>query len=332
MLNRQDELLKEIVESYIKNVKPVGSKSLCDKLNCSSATIRNEMVELEEKGLIEKTHTSSGRVPSEKGYRYYIENLMKPKELSGEDVLKLQTVFQNNELVLSNTITEAMQLISEITNYTSVVLGKASSDNTLKQVSIIPLENNQVVTLLVTDKGLVNNKQTIIPENINLEELVRTSEIINKLLVGTPISEINKRLQTDIKPEIAKVIKRYEEVTKFFYQTFNDFTTANSNVFFGGKSNILKQPEYTDEPDKIKDLIAKFEDEELVSKIETEDKNINIFIGEETEFDSDVTIIKTSYKIDNEEGTLAIIGPKRMEYDKVITLMNYIKEQIEEKR
>ncbi len=186
--------------------------------------------------------------------------------------------------------------------------------------------------MLVTDKGLVNNKQTIIPENINLEELVRTSEIINKLLVGTPISEINKRLQTDIKPEIAKVIKRYEEVTKFFYQTFNDFTTANSNVFFGGKSNILKQPEYTDEPDKIKDLIAKFEDEELVSKIETEDKNINIFIGEETEFDSDVTIIKTSYKIDNEEGTLAIIGPKRMEYDKVITLMNYIKEQIEEKR
>lgn len=332
MLSRQDELLKEIVESYIKNVKPVGSKSLCDKLNCSSATIRNEMVLLEEEGLIEKTHTSSGRIPSEKGYRYYVENLMKPKELSGDDVLKLQAIFRNNELVLNDTITQVMKIISEMTNYTSVVLGKASSDNTLKQVSIIPLEGNKVVTLLVTDKGLVNNKQMNIPENINLDELVRTSEIINRMLVDTPISEINSRLEFEIKPEIAKIIKRYEEVTKFFYQTFNDFTTANSNVFFSGKSNILKQPEYTDEPQKIKDIISKFENEELVSKIETEDKDINIFIGEETEFDPDVTIIKTSYKIDNEEGTLAIIGPKRMEYDKVITLMNYIKEQIEEKK
>lgn len=332
MLSRQDELLKEIVESYIKNVKPVGSKSLCDKLNCSSATIRNEMVLLEEEGLIEKTHTSSGRIPSEKGYRYYVENLMEPKELSGDDVLKLQAIFRNNELVLNDTITQVMKIISEMTNYTSVVLGKASSDNTLKQVSIIPLEGNKVVTLLVTDKGLVNNKQMNIPENINLDELVRTSEIINRMLVDTPISEINSRLEFEIKPEIAKIIKRYEEVTKFFYQTFNDFTTANSNVFFSGKSNILKQPEYTDEPQKIKDIISKFENEELVSKIETEDKDINIFIGEETEFDPDVTIIKTSYKIDNEEGTLAIIGPKRMEYDKVITLMNYIKEQIEEKK
>ncbi len=332
MLSRQDELLKEIVESYIKNVKPVGSKSLCDKLNCSSATIRNEMVLLEEEGLIEKTHTSSGRIPSEKGYRYYVENLMEPKELSGDDVLKLQAIFRNNELVLNDTITQVMKIISEMTNYTSVVLGKASSDNTLKQVSIIPLEGNKVVTLLVTDKGLVNNKQMNIPENINLDELVRASEIINRMLVDTPISEINSRLEFEIKPEIAKIIKRYEEVTKFFYQTFNDFTTANSNVFFSGKSNILKQPEYTDEPQKIKDIISKFENEELVSKIETEDKDINIFIGEETEFDPDVTIIKTSYKIDNEEGTLAIIGPKRMEYDKVITLMNYIKEQIEEKK
>ena len=99
MNSRQETLLKEIVESYIKTVKPVGSKSLCEKLNCSSATIRNEMAELEELGLLEKNHISSGRIPSEAGYRYYVENLMRPKELTGEDVLKLQTIFTNQYLV-----------------------------------------------------------------------------------------------------------------------------------------------------------------------------------------------------------------------------------------
>lgn len=331
MQSRQDQLLKEIVENYIKNVKPVGSKSLCEKFNCSSATIRNEMSLLEEEGLLEKTHTSSGRIPSEKGYRYYVENLMKPKELSGDDILKLQAIFRNNELVLSDTITKCMDIIAEMTNYTSVVLGKASSDNTLKQVTIIPLDSNKVVTVLVTDHGSVHNKQMLIPENINLDELVRTSEIINKMLIGTPISDINSRLEFDIKPEIAKIIKRYDEVTKFFHQTFTDFTINNSNVFFSGKSNILKQPEYND-ANKIKEIISKFDDKELINKIETTDKEINIFIGEETDFDPDLTIIKTSYKINDEEGTIAIIGPKRMEYDKVVTLLHYIKEQIEERR
>ena len=127
--NRQNKLLKEIVESYIKNAKPVGSKSLCSKLKCSSATIRNEMATLENLGLLEKNHISSGRIPSERGYKYYVDNLMKPKELTGEDVLKLQTIFHNNALEVSDAITECVKIISEITNYTSIVLGKSSKDN-----------------------------------------------------------------------------------------------------------------------------------------------------------------------------------------------------------
>ncbi len=330
MQSRQDQLLKEIVEIYIKTVKPVGSKSLCEKLKCSSATIRNEMSLLEDSGLIEKTHSSSGRIPSEKGYRYYVENLMKPKELTGDEVLKLQAIFRNNELVLSDTITECMTIISEMTNYTSLVLGKSSLDNTLKQISIIPLDEKKVVAVLVTDHGVVHNKQMIIPDNIDIDELVRTSEILNKMLIGTLISEINSKLEFEIKPEIAKVIKRYDEVTKFFHQTFSDFAINNSNVFFSGKSNLLKQPEYND-PDKIKDIINKFEDNDLISKIETKEKDISIFIGNETELSPDVTVIKTSYKANDEEGTLAIIGPKRMDYERVITLLNYVKEQIEER-
>ncbi len=327
---RQDELLKEIVEIYIKTVKPIGSKSLCKKFNCSSATIRNEMVLLEEEGYIEKTHASSGRIPSEKGYKYYVDHLMRPKELTGDDILKLQAIFRNKDLILSDTVTQCMEIISEITNYTSIVLGKEAKDNNLKQVSIIPISDDKVVTVLVTNHGSVHNKQVMIPSNININELIRTSEIINKMLIGTPIDEISSRLEFEIKPEIAKVIKRYDEVTKFFQQTFSDLAFNNSNVFFSGKTNILKQPEYND-PKKIKDIISKFDDQELVSKIETNDREVNIYIGNESKFDPDVTIIKTSYKVDDEEGTIALIGPKRMEYDKVVTLLNFVKEQIEKR-
>ena len=121
MDNRQKELLKLIVETYIKTVKPVGSKSLVKKMKCSSATIRNDMVYLESLGYLEKTHTSSGRVPSEEGYKYYVDNLMKPKEISGDSVLKLQTILNNKDLVVSDAITKCMEIVSEITNYTAVV-------------------------------------------------------------------------------------------------------------------------------------------------------------------------------------------------------------------
>lgn len=327
MDNRQNKLLKEIVESYIKNAKPVGSKSLCSKLKCSSATIRNEMATLENLGLLEKNHISSGRIPSERGYKYYVDNLMKPKELTGEDVLKLQTIFHNNALEVSDAITECVKIISEITNYTSIVLGKSSKDNELKQVSIIPLSDNKIVALVCTDKGIVENKQFTLSSNIYIDEVVKTSEIINKMLVGTPIDEVSSRLEFDIKPIIAKKVTQYEAVYNIFYDAFNDFTKNSSNVFFCGKTNMLKQPEYSD-ADSIKNIISKFEDENLIKNIEEKDNGVNVYIGEESEFDNDVTVIKTKYNINGEEGTIAIVGPKRMEYDRVIGLLDYINKNI----
>ena len=130
---RQNEILKIIVEEYIKTAKPVGSKSICDKLDCSSATVRNEMSYLEDIGYLEKTHISSGRVPSALGYRYYVDNLMKPKELTGEEVLTLQTILNNHSLELNDVIRKSMEIISEMTNYTSIVLGNSNvNDLSLK--------------------------------------------------------------------------------------------------------------------------------------------------------------------------------------------------------
>lgn len=332
MGERQEELLKEIVETYIQTFRPVGSKSLVDKFKVSSATIRNDMADLEELGYLEKEHTSSGRIPSEAGYKYYVNNLMKPKNITGEDILKLQTILSNNQLVVSDAVTKCMEIISDITHYTSVIIGPSKNDNTLKQISIIPINEDEdekrVVALLVTNKGIVENKQVIIPDNINMRELIKTSEIINKFLVGTPIDKVSERLELEVKPKIKDVIKRYEEVCSFFQNAFHDFTMDNSDIIFSGKTNILDYKEY-EEPNKLKEMISKLEDQDLVKNINTTDEGINVYIGEETEFDKDVTIIKTHYKVGNDEGTLAIIGPKRMEYDKVVTLLNFLKNYIE---
>lgn len=328
MNERQKSLLKEIVESYIKDAKPVGSKALVDKLNVSSATIRNEMSELEELGFLEKTHTSSGRVPSSAGYKYYVDNIMKPKELNGEEMLKLQTIFSNNELVLSDAIKECMEIISEITNYTSIVLGKDSDYTTLKQLNIIPIDDRKVVALVVVSNGHVENKQVIVPEGVNVDEVVKTSEIINKHLIGTPIGEVSAKMEFEIKPRIASIIKQYESIYSMFQNVFNEFSERNSNVFFGGKVNMLKQPEFG-EIDKVKTIMEKLEDYDIVKRIESNDEGVNIYIGEDNEFDKDITVIKTSYRANGEEGTIAIIGPTRMEYDKVVTLLNFLKSQIE---
>ena len=336
MGERQEELLKIIVETYIQTFKPVGSKSLVDHFKVSSATIRNDMALLEELNFLEKEHLSSGRIPSEAGYRYYVDNLMKPKDITGEDVLKLQTILNNNNLVVSDAIQKCMEIISDITHYTSVVIGPSVESSTLQQISIIALDDDEdetsegdrrVVAVLVTNQGVVENKQINISRNINLKELIKTSELINKALVGTPLAKVTERLELEIKPKIKEVINRYEEVCNFFSSAFRDFTIDNSDIVFGGKTNILDYKEY-DEPEKIKDMIAKLENTELVKNIQTSDSDINVYIGEETEFDPDVTIIKTHYKVGKDEGTLAIIGPKRIEYDKVWTLLNLLKSYI----
>ena len=328
--NRQKELLKLIVEDYIKTARPVGSKALCDIMKCSSATIRNEMSELEELGLLEKTHVSSGRIPSEEGYRYYVDNLMKLKEVSGEDLLKFQIIFNNNAIALDDCVKKSLEIISDMTNYTSVVLGKSSSDNKLKQVEVVPIDSGKLIAIVITDKGHVENKMISI-EDVSMEEVKKTVELINKLLVGTPIDEVSSKLEYEIKPIIGKYVKQHEALYNAFYEAFNDFSVKNENVSFVGKSNILKQPEFND-VDKIKNIVSKLEDKSIIESIEEDNNDINIYIGKESNIDDDVTVIKTTYNLNGETKTIAVIGPKRMEYDRVVSMLEYIKKHIEEGR
>ena len=333
MDERKNNLLKVIVETYIKTVKPVGSKALCDLFGCSSATIRNEMAILEEMGYLEKNHISSGRVPSESGYRYYVKNLMEPEKLTGSEMLQLQKIFANTDILLSDAINKCMDIISDITNYTSVVLGKSGVDNNLLQINIIDLGNNQVVAVVCTDKGNVENKTFNLPDTINVKEVIKTSEIINKMLVGTPINDVGKRLELEVKPVIKNQIRQYETVYNIFYDAFNDFVNNNSNIHVTGKTKIFEQPEYSD-INELKRLANKLEDNNLITKVEevSDEDNIKVYIGDENEFDSNCTIIRKKYHVNGEEGTIAVIGPKRMDYQRIVGLLEYIDDAIDNRK
>ncbi len=324
---RQISLLKIIVEEYIKTARPVGSKAICEKLKCSSATVRNEMSVLEELGYLEKTHTSSGRIPSDSGYRYYVDHIMVPKELNGDEMLKLQTIFKNNSLMLNDVVLRSMEIISELTNYTAIVLGSSSKENLLSRMEVVPLADNKFLAIVITDKGHVEHRNMCMNENISLDEIRKTVELINRLIVGTPIDEICTKLEFEVKPIIGTYIKQHDAIYNAFYNALNDFK-EEASVKVSGASNILMQPEFSN-ADKIREIVSKFEDKSLVSSIKEEESGVNIYIGSENTLDDDVAIIKTKYSVNGEEGTIALIGPKRMEYGRATALLNYIKKNIE---
>ncbi len=327
LTERQEKILRLIVERYIKEPIPVGSKVLSKILKCSSATIRNEMGILEEKNLLEKTHTSSGRVPSEAGYRYYVDHLMKLKEMNAEDMLKLQIVFNNKQLALSDVITKSLQVISDMTNYTTMVLGSNSHDNLLKKIEVVPIEEGSMIVIIVTDKGHVEHKNIRL-QDVSLEEVQKTVGLINNLISGTPIDEVSKKLEFEIKPIIGNYVKQHEQLYNAFYHVFNDFNNQEVNIV--GRNKMLEQPEFSSNIDKIKTVFNKLENKEILRSIEEDDdNNIKVYIGKENNIDSDVTVIKTKFKNGNEEGTIAIVGPKRMEYDRVLSMLEYMKEMIE---
>lgn len=327
LTEREKKILKLIVEKYIKEPVPVGSKILSKILMCSSATIRNDMMSLEDKGLLEKTHTSSGRVPSEEGYRYYVDYLMEESHMSSDDMNKLQIVFSNKQLALSNVIQESLQVISDMTNYTAIILGTSSHDNLLKQIEVVPIDSGNIVVIVVTDRGHVGHREVKL-DNVSLDEVKKTVGLINNLIAGTPIDEVNKKLEFEIKPIISNYVEQHEKIYNAFYNIFTDFRDREVNVM--GRTKFLEQPEFSSNIDKIKKIFTKLEDREVLKNIDEDScGNIKVYIGSENDIDEEVTVIKTSFSNGIEEGTIAIVGPKRMEYNRVVSLLDFIKKNIE---
>lgn len=246
--------------------------------------------------------------------------------MTGEDMLKLQTVFHNQQLALSDVIVKSLQVISDMTNYTTVVLGSTSHENLLKQIEVVPIDDVSMIVIVITDRGHVEHKNIRL-QDVSLEEVKKTVNLINNLIAGTPIDEVSAKLEYEVKPIIGKYVRQHEQLYNAFYHVFSDFTNQEVNVV--GKNKFLTQPEFSN-IEKIQSVFSKLDNPDLLHKIEEDDdNNIKVYIGSESKIDDDVTVIKTRFKNGNQEGTLAIIGPKRMEYDRVVSMLEYMKENIE---
>lgn len=330
---RQLLIFKCIVEEFVETAEPVGSKTLMEKyqLPYSSATIRNEMSYLEETEFLEKTHTSSGRVPSTKGYRFYVNTLLQP---SVDDEVKNQVavLLGDRHRSLNEIIQESCQMLSELTHLTSVALGPDSSYECLQNITLVPLGEHSVTAIIVTDKGHVENRMFSIKNNAYMEDLTSCVSVMNELLDGTPINQVAYRLERDVKPILSARVKEHEVLFNAFLEAFMKF--ANSHVYFSGKENMLYQPEYND-VNKLRRLVSAFENSQSWKMLESihEEDGVCIRIGNESPIEelSDVSVISASFKTGREsKGSISVIGPTRMPYEKVVSLVEYISRSLEE--
>ncbi|WP_096188341.1 heat-inducible transcriptional repressor HrcA [Evansella halocellulosilytica] len=331
LTERQLLILNAIIDDYITNAEPVGSRSVSKRedINYSPATIRNEMSDLEELGFLEKPHSSAGRIPSQKGYRYYVDHLLSPKKLSKKEIVNIQSAFKEQYNELEEMIRESAKIVSSLTSYTSIVLGPEVFESTLQRIQIVPIGADTAVAIIVTDTGHVENQTVSLPIDLDVTELEKVVNILNEKLRGTPIIHLRQKLTSEVRNVLQQYIHQFDEMMSMLNETFASH--QNEKVFYGGKTNILTQPEFHD-VDRVRRLFNLFEEDALISKLfRTEEQGITIKIGEENRFEpfDQCTIITASYSIDgNHMGTVGILGPTRMEYPRVVSILDYISKDL----
>ncbi len=330
MTKRQEMILKMIVDEYVKTAEPIGSKVLAEILDVSSATIRNEMGVLEDLGYIEKTHTSSGRVPSEKGYRYYIETIVKNLEEETDGFFEFEELFHNKESERDEIIKEAIDLLSQATNCTAISLGPNAYHSKVKKVQLVPISNHQALILVITNFGYVESKQITIQEEIDTQELIKVIDLLNELLVDTPISKVSEKLHYEIQHSHIKELLKYRDtIVDSFIEAFSKF--AQTKYYLTGQSNMLYQPEFND-IQKLREFITTIENNEIFKIVETDAEGISVKIGTENRVTAmqDCTVISSTYDTgEGEKGTISLVGPTRMDYRRVIPLMKYLAKHIQ---
>lgn len=330
---RQLLVFRCIVEEFIETAEPVGSKTLLTKYNLpySSATIRNDMSYLEEYGYLEKTHTSSGRIPSVEGYRFYVESL---EQNDVDETIKYQvsSIFQDRGRSMNEIIQESCQILSDLTNLTSVVLGPNAMEDCLQRITLVPIQNNRVTAIIITDHGHVENKVFDLAQTISFEDLQACVQVMNDMLVGTPLGLVASKLDLEVKPILGAKIVEHEVLFKAFLEAFVKF--ASGDVYFSGKENMLYQPEYND-VNTLRSIVRAFENSQVWKTLTplSIEEGVSVKIGTDSPIEalSDVSVISASFNTKTQgKGSIAVIGPTRMPYEKVVTLVEYISKSIEQ--
>ncbi|MER2262571.1 MAG: heat-inducible transcriptional repressor HrcA [Psychrobacillus sp.] len=325
LTNRQLLILQVTVDDFIDTAQPVGSRQLSKKeeVPFSPATIRNEMADLEDMGYLEKTHTSSGRVPSEKGYRYYVDNLLTPQMISKEEIKQIRSVFEERKVETEQIIRKSANILSELTSYTSIMLGLDVRKHRVKRFSIVPLTDDSAVAIIVTDSGHVENRVFTIPEAFTASDIEKMVNIINEHLVGVYLHELQMKLEAVTQFVLRQNNGRLNDLIASLNQAL--VIEHEDKVYYGGKMQLLSQPEFND-VEKAKNIMYWMEHvNEFPGLFHLNKKGINISIGSENnQFGmNNCSIITASYDIGKEQsGSIAIIGPTRMDYKRVVSLLD----------
>lgn len=327
LTDRQKLILKAIIEEYITSNEPVGSKALTEKpyLAFSSATLRNEMQSLEEDGFLKKTHTSSGRIPSDVGYRYYLDHLF-IRDDNVEDYYKYVDDILDDKYITKNEASRKLvNFVSDLTGYYVAMVGNSSDTAKVLKIEIVKLEGNEAVLLIVTSAGNVRSQKIYIPSGYNMDDLMRIISMFDAAMYGESIYNIRDILSKEAaKPRIRQMVDFHDDILNFMIKAFDSF--LHGNVYEAGLSKLLNQPEFQDYQ-KMQKLIKAVDNEEFTNFITDVNSSVKIVVGSENLHDGldECAVVSVPYSINDDEfGTLMLLGPTRMNYRATVPLLEYI--------
>ncbi|MBP3800641.1 MAG: heat-inducible transcription repressor HrcA [Clostridia bacterium] len=331
--DRKKKVLQAIVEEYINTAEPVSSNALTNNygLNYSSATIRNEMADLEKQGYLDKTHTSSGRIPSEKGYRYYVDELINDNDISLEEIKYISSKLETKVNEIEDLAKLTATTISEVTHYTTLSIGPKNDEQLIDEIKFVQLGNRMMMAVILTDTGLV--KETIIKfdEDITQKQVETVNYMFNQKLKGKPLETIKGPLEEYLIDEMTYSVN----VIKPIIEQIKKVLAEDEKIYLEGANKSFELPEFNS-LEVAKNFVNVLDTKELMEDMLNSGfaQDINVYIGNENEKEElkDFSVVTFKHRVGNKDlGTIGIIGPKRMDYSKVISVMKYISKKLNEK-
>ena len=324
--SRKKRILQAIVNEYIDTIEPVSSGSLTKKygLHCSSATVRNDMAELEKEGFLEKTHTSSGRIPSSKGYRFYVDKLLNEKNLTLDEIKYINSKLKDRVNEMEELTKIATNTISEVTHYTTVSIEPNAGKQRIQEIKFVLLGSRMLMAIILTETGTI--KETIIKfdKDINAEQVETLNIIFNNKLRGQYLSLINKPIEQYIMNEMTYRVDVIKPIISQITKLIND----ESNLYLKGANRALDNPEFKT-GDLAKRFLGLLDRRDFIEDLLDNDEDFNVYIGNEENGLKDLSIVTFRNIVAGKDlGTIGIIGPTRMDYSKVISVLKYINKEL----
>ncbi len=328
---RKFRILQAIIDDYILTAIPVGSRTISKKyeMGLSSATIRNEMSDLEELGYLDQPHVSAGRIPSAKAYRLYVDTLLNAGRVRHDDMMSLREHFAQRTGKVEDVINRAAQVLSSLTHYTSLVVSPKGAEMTVRTLQLVPVSQNSALLVIVTDNGIVRDSVIHVDSDLDADALYSISRMLTERLSGHTLVETQELLRS-MGREFAQKRAVFTGIGELVADVENQQTVAK--IAYGGTSNILSFPEYND-VEKARSFLALLESKETLLKLLEQHQNVafTVRIGPETGVPelSDCSLVTATYSLgDHTRGTIGVIGPTRMQYGRVLSALSAMGEQL----